>query len=1298
MQLSLTRSASGVSVCALISRLVLAAVIVLALSHANMNAQVLTGTLAGTVTDASDAVVPGASITLTDVETGRQFKASSDSQGQYTFTGLSNGFYKLVAEHPGFAKFEIDRIQVFVSQTTPVPVKLEVARAGQEVVVQAEATVVQTESVELKNSVDRAELDQMPLPTRNPLDLVKSFAGILTPNTTSVTGGDAFVHGLRGNTTNLTQDGINVQDNFVKTSAFFAISAPVVDSIGEFNVTVGGVGADAGFGSAQVSMVTQRGSNDLHGSIYWFQRTSFLNANTWFNNATRTPTPFQLQNHLGATVGGPWYIPKLYHGRNKTFFFFAYDGYREPRSQPRERTVLTTGAEQGNFTYTPSGAGAPVTVNLLNLGTIGNTGVTPTISSAFASIYQKIVPQSGYTNAGCANADPGGNISCIALNLAGVNNQDRYTVRIDHQITSKNSFEFVWNRANFNTAPDFLNSNEPEFPNSPFTGGQISSREVFVWALQTVINSTQTNEVRIGYQHAPVAFAYGNTFPESAGVQLSYPSINGLTITNPIETTTNLPQGRNTPVRSYADNYAWVKGNHQMRFGGEYRQTVADSYVFNRVFPVLTLGTNANNPDNLSTANLPGISASELNAANLIFSAITSQLGSITQGFNHTSPTSGYVAGVPENYTPVQQNLAFYAQDSWKIRRNLTLQYGVRWEYQGPYDARNGLVLLPQNGLSSLFGPTPITGSPVGNLFQPGLTGGDMNPLLTLQGGSNGAPVTNRDLHNFGPFVGVAYSPGTDSKTVFRASFAEHFVQDGFTFWTPATTVNTGLFTSATNATPTGVFSNSGIASQLPQPVGGSFPVSQIANWLNFGGASAFQDYDKNLVTPYVLEWSFGIQRELPKRWVAEARYVGNHAVKQYRTWNVNQLNINSNGVLQTFLNAQNNLAIDTANGHSGSFAYNGLPGQVPTPLLDELFAGVATSAGYGSSTFVTNLQQNNLYTMFNTIRTSPTYRTNVMGANGLGAANGLPLNFFVADPWATNATYVNNAGWSYFDGLELEIRRHFSGLTVQGNYTFSKVLADTTISESQTEGQNYQNLNNTKLDKFVSAINVAHSVGVNFSYALPFGKGQYFLGGAHRLTNALIGGWSLNGFTHWSTGAPFNLQSNRATTGAGLTVTVNGGTVNANTPVLMNMTQSQLQSQIGRFETPTGVYFINPNSGLFTIKGNTSSANFCTAGETTPCFAEPAPGQLGNLAFDGLTLPHFFDQDLSMIKDTQIWERVKFQIRLEAFDVFNNVNFAGPSTSTDSTTFGQLTTTFDTARGGGITSRVVQFGVRILF
>ncbi|HYW43912.1 MAG TPA: carboxypeptidase regulatory-like domain-containing protein [Bryobacteraceae bacterium] len=1238
-------------------------------------AQVLSGTLAGTVTDQTGAVVPGATITATDTETGREYKAASDQSGNFTFADLPNSTYRVVVQQPGFAKFEVAQVVISVSQTTALPVKLEVATTGTEIVVQAAQSAVQTESAELKNTVDRAQLDSIPMPTRNPLDLVKTFAGVLTPNNGAGTAGDAFVNGLRGNTTNITQDGINVQDNFVKTSAFFALSAPVADSIGEFNMTVGGVGADAGFGSAQVSMITQRGTNAVHGEAYWYQRTSFLNANTWFNNLSGIATPFQLQNRLGATIGGPVWIPKIYHGKNRTFFFFAYEAYREPRSQPRTRTVMTTSAEQGLFTYTPTTGGGPVTVNLLNVGTIGNTGIKPAVNSAIMGIYTKYVPQSGYTDAGCGSGD-GANFRCIALNLGGVNNQTRYTTRIDQQLGSKHSIEFVFNESLYNTAPDFLNSNEPAFPGAPWSGGQVSTRQVFVWALQSVW-ATKTNEFRVGFQRAPVDFAYGNTFGETGGNQINYQ-----TITSPIMTSTNFPQGRNTPARQFIDNFAWVKGNHQLRFGGEYRWLVAYSYLDNAVYPRISLQSNAANPDGLSTATLPGISAAELAVAQAEFHNITGLLGTVQAGYNHTSPTSGYVNGVQEQYTPVQQNMAGYAQDSWKMKRNLTIQYGTRWEYQGPYDARNGLVLLPQNNVKDLYGPTPI-----GALFQPGVTNGATDVQLTLQGGSNGKPVTNRQLHNFAPFIGIAWAPGSDNKWSIRANFSTHYVQDGFTFWTPATTGNTGLFSLLSNATPTGVFSSSSVP--LPTPTtNGSFPVSQLSNWISSGGSAALTAYDPNLKVPYVLEWSLGVQRELVKHITLETRYVGNHAVKQYRTYSINEQSWNTTGLLQEFLHAQNNLNIDIANKVSGSFANNGFAGQVPTPILDKIFAGLAASSGYGSSGFITNLNQNNIYPMYNTIRTSATYRPNVLGTNGNNPTN-FPLNFFVANPWATNANYVGNAGWSYYDGLEVEVKKVYgSGFFMQANYTFSKVLADTQFGESQTETQNYQSLANTRLDKFRADFDVRHSFGVTYGYPLPVGHGRHYLGSAPRWVDAVVGGWNVYGFTHWQSGAPLTISSNRQTNSSGL----------FSTPVLENMTAAQLQSHIGVYRTGYGPYWLDPSLSLDTAKGLTSTANFCTAGQTTPCWAEPAPGQLGQLPYLGFSGPRFFDQDASIVKNIQIKEALRFEMRLEAYDLFNNANFNGAQLSLDGTTFGQLTSTQDTARGGGVTSRIVQWAVRLHF
>jgi hypothetical protein len=415
---------------------------------------------------------------------------------------------------------------------------------------------------------------------------------------------------------------------------------------------------------------------------------------------------------------------------------------------------------------------------------------------------------------------------------------------------------------------------------------------------------------------------------------------------------------------------------------------------------------------------------------------------------------------------------------------------------------------------------------------------------------------------------------------------------------------------------------------------------------------------------------------------------VGNHAVDQFRSYSINEESWNTTGLLQEFTHAQANLNADIANGKTGTFAYNGFSGQTPTPILDKIFAGLPNTSAYGSSAFITDLNQNNIYTMYNSIRTSPTYRTNVLGSAANNPAN-FPLNFFVADPWAANANYVSNAGWSYYDALEMELKKVYgNGLFIQANYTFSKVLTDTQFGESQTESQNYISLANTRLDKFRADFDVRQSFGLIFGYPLPIGRGRRFLPALPRVLDTVIGGWNLNGFTHWQTGSPITISSNRNTLSSGI----------AATPVLMNMSVNQLQSEMGTYRGGNGVYFLNPNSSLVTVKGSSSTANFCTPGQTTPCFMEPAPGQMGNLPYLGLTGPRFFDQDLSFVKNIQIWERLNFEMRLEAFDLFNNANFGGATLSTDSTTFGQLTSTVDTARGGGVTSRIVQWAIRLHF
>ncbi len=1289
------------------------AVSVLLLAAMAMLGQMQTGTITGTVTDPSGAVIAGAAARVVDVSTNREYRATTTTAGEFVVNNVPFGFYRINVEAKGFATSVIPRVQVDVGQTAHVNVKLAVAAEGTKVEVVGEQAVVQTETTEIANTIDRKQVLELPLPTRNPLDLINTMAGMAKVSNGGTN--DSFVHGLRGNATNITQDGVNVADNYVKTSSFFALSAPTVDTVGEFTVSVAGSGAGTGFGAAQVNMVTARGSNSLHGSVFWFQRTSFLNANTYFNNANHLPTPFQLQNRIGFNVGGPVFAPKVYNGKDRTWFFLAFEGFREPLSRSRSRLVLSDAARLGNFTYTRSDTGQSNTVNLLNIGTIGKTGMVPVINTAYMNYYNGIVP-SPNGDAGCNGGD-GVNLRCFTWNVPGRNFQNRYTARIDHQLTRNNALEFVYNQANYNTTNDFLNSIEQYFPTSP-GGGQESKRQVFTWALHSVFGANKTNSARFGLTRAPVGFVIKDSFAGTAGVQVAVPNSWSITsasgIFEPSIVSNNLPQGRNTPVRQITDNFSWLRGHHNMQFTGEWRWILAGNFFYNSIPQLVFLGNNSSNPDGISSSTLPGgASSGTVSNASRVFDLVTGLLGSTQVGMNHTSPTSGYVAGVPRNIDPSQNNYAFSFTDSWKARPNFTVQYGVRWEYQAPFDLRNKLILQPDDRIGAIFGPAGV-----GNFFNVLTTPVVSDVLMNLAGGGNGKPLYQAQYKNFAPMLGMIWDPGSDGKTALRAGFGMHFTQDGFTFAAPASTANNGLFTTSANSVPTGVFNPSALPTiTTPADV---FPVSEKSLFASGITTNSITVFKKNLAVPYVLEWNLALQRELGHRITLEARYVGNHAVKQYRSTNYNELNLLNNPWTDTAGNSVPNLLTEfnhavanlgacqaaptTCKGAqatagiaasaqtANNFAYWGLPGQYQLPIFNTLFKGLSgglgSTSGYANSSFITALtpsQGLNLGSMFDTLRRSATYAT---------ARGAFPLNFFVPNPWVNAANWVDNGSWSSYNGLELEIRRRFSnGLYFVGNYTFSKTLTDARFLTSQTENQTFRSIANPSLDKNRAAFDVTHNVSLTFLYPLPLGKGQTLLGDSHGIVNSIISGWNLQGLTRWNTGAPFNLTTGRFPTGQ---------VGQSETPVLRNMSMNQFMQQVGTFKTTSGVYWLNPDSGLFKINGASSTPVMCTSGMSQPCFDYSAAGQMGTMPFLGFNGPTQFNQDLSLIKRTaipQISEAFNFEIRLEAFNVLNHPNFQTPTTtSLQSTQFGQLTTVADSVRGGGVTSRIVQWAVRVNF
>src|SRR3989440_2772100 len=331
--------------------------------------QQTTGSLSGTITDQSGAVVPGATVKVVNVDTGAERNAESNSQGVFDLQTLQPGKYTVTVDAKGFKRAVSRDIVVSVATSAQVTIALEVGQASETVTVTATQEILNTSSPSLTNVINTRQVVDLPLAGRNPVDLAALQAGI------AVVGSDtrgSSVSGLRQTAVNLTQDGINAMDNFVKTSSFFALTTPSLNSTSEFSITTGTVGADAGRGAAQVNIVTKGGTNEFHGGAFLQLLNSWTDASPFFNNFNSQAKPIRRQHYGGFDVGGPVYGPKFgeggksyWSGKEKAFFFFSYERFVDTTSVNRNRTVLSQNARNGIFQYTASGA--TQTVNLLAL-------------------------------------------------------------------------------------------------------------------------------------------------------------------------------------------------------------------------------------------------------------------------------------------------------------------------------------------------------------------------------------------------------------------------------------------------------------------------------------------------------------------------------------------------------------------------------------------------------------------------------------------------------------------------------------------------------------------------------------------------------------------------------------------------------------------------------------------------------------------------------------------------------------------------------------------------------------------
>ena len=1245
-----------------------------------IHAQITTGSLSGTVTDPNGAIVAGANVTIKNVATGEGRSATASDKGLFAFVSLQPGVYSVTVESKGFKRAVASDIAVEVSKEAEVTIKLEIGGANESVTVTAAQEIINTSSPSLTNVINTKQVVDLPLAGRNPLDLAALQAGI------AVTGSNtrnASVSGLRGSATNVTQDGINAMDNFVKTASFFAISAPTLGSTEEFSITTGTTGSESGRGVTQVSVVTKGGTNQFHGSLFYQTLNSAFNANNFFNNllgpkADGTAVslrPDQHQHFYGGTIGGPVYFLKfgeggkhIWDGHNKAFFFFTYEGFREKFQATRNRTVLTAQARTGLFRYTGTN-GALQTVNLLAIGSVNTLNpITSAILNAQPASNNTLVGD-GFNTAG------------YQFNVVGADPSDKFVGRYDHQLVENtrfgsHKFEFVYNRAKFKLFPDTFNGIEAPFPGG-VDAGQSSIRTLYTGALVSTFG-TATNVFRYGKQFAPVAFLRAST------ATAPYTVFASVTDTN----NTFQSQGRNTIVNQFSDNFSLLKGAHSLRFGADYQKIFADTFNDAGINPTINFGTNPSNPTGITLASFPfGVNADVTRATN-IYTDLVGLLGSASATFNVTSPTSGFVQGATRSRIFQEKDLAIFAQDQWRARSNLTLNYGVRWEFEGVPTVPNGLAIQPD--ASTIFG---ISG--FGNVFRPNAPAGAAPGIATqnLVSGNTGKGLYKNDFNNFAPFVGLAYSPnfksgpfhvlfGDEGKSSIRLGYAISYLHDGFSVISNALGVgvtNPGLIQSGAVTTPTGVLTAGGVP--LPTPVF-TLPLTDRQNNL-INPSNGLYAIDPNLRTPYVQQWNVGYEREIAKNTAIEVRYVGNHAVKVYRAADFNEVNIFENGFLREFLNAQTNLALNGGVGFADA-AHGGAAGTVALPILSNFFTGFAntSTSGFRSSGFIGNLNNNNVGAFANTLAFSNTYRT-----NRENPALGIPANFFVANPNAAFAVLLGNDSSSNYHALQVEFRRRFSqGLQFQANYTFSKALTDATAAAgSQTDIASFRSLRNKRLDYIRSNQDQTHRFVANAVYELPFGKGKSFLSGANGVLNQIVGGWTVGGIVTLQGRPPFFIAAGRSTFNCSPSrlATSNGCTVNLNPAQLVGISFEEFKKNLGVFKTPAGVFFINPN--LLNITTNPTTGRFVSSTLKPGLLGPPAPGTFGNFPLNALSGPRFFNLDLSVTKRFKVKERIGLELKTTFINALNHPNFAFPTSAAganvtsfnfDSTSFGQVNTT----------------------
>ena len=1276
-----------------------------------------TTSVRGTVTDPSGSAVVGANVTLANPESKTERTTTTGTQGEYQFLLLSPGTYTLKVSATGFAGYEQTGLQLLVSTPATANVQLKLGQTSESIKVTSEAPALNMVDASLGNSFDEMQVKQIPIEARNVPELLSLQPGVAyTGNRPDIDKDNdtrnGSVNGARSDQSNISLDGVDVNDQ-ANGYAFTSVLPTTLDSVQEFRVTTTNYGADQGQGSgAQVALVTKSGTNSFHGSAYEYMRNTITSANDFFIkqaelNDGQPNKPLKLiRNIFGVSLGGP--IKK-----DRLFFFANYEGTREREEQSAVRAIPSATLRDGIIEYpcqvTSACAGGSVTgisnkvypvqpgnfalnaTQITNLDPIANraqAGPNPVMLNYFNTTYGAVLPNDSSVGDG--------------LNYAGFRfrapvslDNNAFIARVDYHLTANGKHLIFWRGA----LQNLNNPQAPFLPGAPAEQTLVDHSKGSVVGYTVIISNSLANTFHWGFTRQSLGITGDTNQPWNTFTGLDQ----GLTYSH----------GLQLPVHNLNDDFSWTKGKHAIQFGTNVgfarNPRLSSLHSWNQGLGFTswmspTGFANAGSPLDPVTGGYPQVKVGSELAYDSPMLGLLGMVSDVRANYNFDKSGKLIQEGTPISRDYGLNWYEFYGQDSWRIKSNLTLTYGLRWSLFPPPWEVNGFQAGPTVNAGQAFNQN------VRNMQQ-GL-GYDAVPPLSfgLSGAANNGPgFYNFEKTDFSPRISIAYSPrfssglmknlfGTGDKTVIRAGFSKVYDRAGLAI------INTfdqnapaGLSTTLQNpccvdgagqvARITGLHTIPTVDEvgnpYLIKPPTGGFPVTP-ASGFPFGEAIAW-GVDGTIKTPYSYAADFSIGRELPKRFSLQLAYVGrfSHRLltqrdlmqpldvvdpksgidyytaatvlsKLYRAGTpVSQVTAQSVGPTAAYWK---DMIPASANGYS-NFVPNCLPQTATADVVQEVY----TIYNCFPAVEVLALGWIDYYGgLANGDQTSSIYFGN-SGANTVPGGVFLNNQFSSLYAWSS----VGNAGYNAF---EASLRKQISsGLQFDFNYTFSKSIDITSTAtrvgyNGGLYGSSLPNAFAPGQYRGVSDFDTTHQINANWIAELPFGKGRRFGHNSNSVTDAFMGGWQISGLARWTSGFP---------------VSVDNGQSWPTDWNYQGLAQVVSQPSTGVFTQPNGT--INMFSNPASVRAND--------------FIHPFPGQSGSRNI--MRGPGFASWDMGLSKRWRLpIEGHSLQFRGEVFNVPNLKRFnvqSNPPSLTQTQSFGDYT--------GLLTQpRVMQFALRYEF